>query len=107
VVGTVVWRGLLNGRFFWKLLDANLFNDPFFSLSKFGLKKSKKSSDWEGVNCQNRFQLGHISMFGSLSVAKKEVTGKGFNRQNISQTSHISIFGSQFVAVNIASQIAS
>ncbi len=41
MVGTVVRWGLLNGRFFWKLLDANLFNgrfhlkkekiDPFFS----------------------------------------------------------------------------
>ncbi len=81
--------------FFWKLLVPNLFNgrfnlkkekngpfiptllkQPFFSLSKFRLRKSKKSSDWQGVNCQNLFQLGHISIFGSMCVVKQEVIGR-------------------------------
>jgi hypothetical protein len=113
VLGTVVRWGVPKRPFSletfgckpfqWPVPSKERKNRPFFSLSKFPLKKSQKSSDWEGVNCQTLFQLGHISMFASLSVAKKEVTGKGFNRQNISQTSHISIIGSQFVAVHIAS----
>jgi hypothetical protein len=51
-------------------------NQPFFSLLKFPLRKSKNSSDWEGVNCQFFFQLGHISIFGSICVAKQEVIGR-------------------------------
>jgi hypothetical protein len=95
VLGTVVWWGLLNGRFFLETFGSKpfqwpvpskerkngpfiptLLNQPFFSMSKFRLRKSKKSSDWEGVNCQNLFQLGHISIFGSMCVAKQEVIGR-------------------------------